>query len=150
MINFHRRCFRLLLSYMKISLVLGFLLAVSISLPEAKAAAPTFSVLATLGASPNGYTPNTAILGSDGNIYGTTVSGGTSGEGTVYKLSTTGSLTTLYSFTGTSDGGAPAGPLVEGTDGNYYGTTTKPEAPASRAPFFASPRWHVDDASRLQ
>ena len=84
----------------------------------------TFSVLTKLGVSPNGFTPNTAIQGSDGNIYGTTTSGGASGDGTVYELTTGGTLNTLYSFTGASDGSAPAGPLVEGTDGNYYGTTS--------------------------
>ena len=84
----------------------------------------TFSVLTKLGESPNGFAPNTAIQGSDGNIYGTTASGGTAADGTVYELTTGGTLTTLHSFTGASDGSAPAGPLVEGTDGNFYGTTS--------------------------
>ncbi len=110
---------------MKISLLFGFLLAVLISLPDGKAVTPTFSVLATLGSSPNGYTPNTAIQGSDGNIYGTTSKGGSSDNGTIYKLSTTGLLTTLYTFTGGNDGSAPMGPLAVGTDGNFYGTATE-------------------------
>ena len=48
------------------------------------------------------------MQGSDGNFYGTTEGGGTyGGDGTVFKISTNGALTTLYSFTGTNDGGYP-------------------------------------------
>jgi len=69
------------------------------------------------------------VLGTDGDLYGTTSSGGvtggacTSGCGTVFKITTEGALTTLYSFTGYSDGSGPAG-LVQGADGNFYGTTS--------------------------
>ena len=48
------------------------------------------------------------VQGSDGNFYGTTADGGTNGDyGTVFKISTTGALTTLYSFTGGKDGADP-------------------------------------------
>ena len=48
------------------------------------------------------------VQGSDGNFYGTTVRGGTNNNaGTVFKISATGALTTLYSFTGGKDGGSP-------------------------------------------
>ena len=43
--------------------------------------------------------------------------------GTVFEISTNGALTTLYSFTGGNDGGSPYGDLVQGSDGNFYGTT---------------------------
>src|SRR5207249_7576072 len=60
-----------------------------------------------------------------GNFYGTTYSGGTNGsQGTVFKISATGALTTLYSFTGGNDGGDPQAGLVQGSDGNFYGTTS--------------------------
>ena len=67
------------------------------------------------------------ILATDGNFYGTTYSGGTSnycvgGCGTVFKMTPSGSLTTLHSFSGTDGYSVYAG-LVEGTDGNLYGTT---------------------------
>jgi uncharacterized repeat protein (TIGR03803 family) len=71
------------------------------------------------------------VQGSDGNFYGTTFNGGRSkcanGCGTVFKVSPSGQLTTLYSFCsldGCTDGGAPEAGLVQGTDGNFYGTTT--------------------------
>jgi len=72
----------------------------------------------------DGAGPNGLVQGSDGNFYGTTGSGGTSGNGTVFKISTTGALTSLYSFTGGNDGGIPAAALVQGSDGNFYGTTS--------------------------
>jgi len=63
------------------------------------------------------------VRGSDGNFYGTTSGGGTNGRGTVFQFSTKGSLTSLYSFTGGSDGAFPMDTLVQGRDGNFYGTT---------------------------
>ena len=69
------------------------------------------------------------MQGSDGNFYGTTVSGGAYtnhfgyGNGTVFRFSTNGLLTNLYSFTGTNDGQFPQARLARGSDGNFYGTT---------------------------
>jgi uncharacterized repeat protein (TIGR03803 family) len=64
------------------------------------------------------------VQGSDGNFYGTTAWGGTHFRGTAFKIDTTGNLTTLHSFSGSpSDGANPAAALVQGTDGNFYGTT---------------------------
>jgi uncharacterized repeat protein (TIGR03803 family) len=63
-------------------------------------------------------------LGNDGNFYGTTFETGAGGAGTVFKITPSGTLTTLYSFTGGSDGGTPYAPPIEGIDGNFYGTTT--------------------------
>jgi len=61
-------------------------------------------------------------LGTDGNFYGTTYEGGTSGAGTVFKVTSSGKITTLYSFSGFNCC-AYAAP-IEGLDGNYYGTTS--------------------------
>jgi uncharacterized repeat protein (TIGR03803 family) len=61
------------------------------------------------------------VQGRDGNLYGTTSSGGANNLGTVFKISN-GVLTRLYSFDGTN-GAAPYAALVQGTDGNLYGTT---------------------------
>lgn len=63
------------------------------------------------------------VLGSDGNFYSTTEYGGTNGDGTVFRISTNGDLTSLYSFTGSSDGYAPGGGLARGSDSTFYGTT---------------------------
>ena len=66
------------------------------------------------------------VQGSDGNFYGTTVFGGADcldlGCGTVFQITPSGTLTTLYNFAG-SDGVAPYAGLVQGSDGNFYGTT---------------------------
>jgi uncharacterized repeat protein (TIGR03803 family) len=68
------------------------------------------------------------VLGSDGNFYGTTQLGGSNFGGTVFRMAQDGTLTTLYSFCKDpgqcSDGSYPAGALVEGEDGNFYGTTS--------------------------
>ena len=103
---------------------------------SAVSGAVTFSVLAKLGAQPNGYTPSVLVVGSDHNFYGTTQYGGTSGDGTVFKLTPSGTLTTLYSFTGGNDGANPMGPLVVGTDGNLYGTTGEYSTPTGAGTFF--------------
>ena len=58
-----------------------------------------------------------------GNFYGTTQFGGTSGQGVVFKLDSSGKETVLYSFTGGTDGGIPIGRLVGG-GGNFYGITS--------------------------
>jgi uncharacterized repeat protein (TIGR03803 family) len=74
------------------------------------------------GAGPSGA----LTLGRDGNFYGVCSAGGSnqySQYGTVFKITTAGSLTPLYSFTGTNDGVYPQGPLTLGADGNFYGTT---------------------------
>jgi len=66
--------------------------------------------------------PEILAQGRDGNLYGTLDSGGTSGMGTVFKMTPSGSITTLHNFSG-ADGQNPDGGLVLGTDGNFYGTT---------------------------
>jgi uncharacterized repeat protein (TIGR03803 family) len=72
----------------------------------------------------DGANPNAGLAeGSDGNFYGTTVLGGRNGVGTVFKISTNGVLTTLHIFGGGNDGCYPYAGLVEGSDGNFYGTT---------------------------
>ncbi len=62
--------------------------------------------------------------GTDGNLYGTTESGGANGDGTVFQLTVTGTLNTIHAFTSGTDGGNPYAALVEGADGNLYGTTS--------------------------
>ena len=61
---------------------------------------------------------------SDGNLYGTAVDGGTNGDGTIFRFTTNGVLTPLYSFTDGHDGADPRGGLVQAGDGKLYGTTS--------------------------
>jgi len=76
------------------------------------------------GGSTDGATPYARLIqGTDGNFYGTTVSGGTSNAGTVFQLTPAGTLTVLYAFTGGPDGATPYAGLIQATDGNFYGTT---------------------------
>ncbi|PYX30259.1 MAG: hypothetical protein DMG77_10080 [Acidobacteria bacterium] len=64
------------------------------------------------------------VQANDGNLYGTTYVGGANNQGTVYKITTSGTYTLLYSFhdVGGSDGINPWTGLASGTDGNLYGT----------------------------
>jgi uncharacterized repeat protein (TIGR03803 family) len=75
----------------------------------------------------DGDEPNGGLSqATDGNFYGTTQVDGVNGYGTVYKITSGGTLTTLYNFCVSSscpDGSFPEDPLVQGTDGNLYGTT---------------------------
>jgi uncharacterized repeat protein (TIGR03803 family) len=72
---------------------------------------------------PDGQLPfhGKLIMDNAGNLYGTTLTGGLSNQGTVFKLDSAGQLTLLYSFAG-PDGGSPTG-LVRDKKGNLYGTT---------------------------
>jgi uncharacterized repeat protein (TIGR03803 family) len=70
------------------------------------------------------------VQGRDGNLYGMTICGGSTfnsgsesyADGTIFKMTTDGILTTLYSFSG-ADGIYPVGSLLEGQDGDFYGVT---------------------------
>jgi uncharacterized repeat protein (TIGR03803 family) len=84
------------------------------------------------GTNSDGANPFTAMVqGSDGNLYGTTSSGGdgacAGGCGSVFRITTAGVESTLYLFAPSASTGAqPPGPsaLIQGTDGNFYGTTS--------------------------
>jgi len=81
---------------------------------------------------PDGWYPFANMIATDdGTLYGVTYHGGSSFDpdnpwgsgGTIFRIAANGTFTTLHSFTGT-DGLSPAGGLVRGSDGNFYGTTT--------------------------
>jgi uncharacterized repeat protein (TIGR03803 family) len=78
----------------------------------------------SLSSCQDGANPYAGLVeGSDGNFYGTTSALGTGSQGTVFKITSGGQLTTLYTFEG-MDGAAPFGQLIQATDGNFYGTTS--------------------------
>jgi len=88
-----------------------------------------YTILRSFGGSPDGAYPMSPLMqGSDGLLYGTTHSGGTTNSaGTVFSLSTNGtSFALLHSFIGVAgDARLPCGDLVEGSDGALYGTSER-------------------------
>jgi uncharacterized repeat protein (TIGR03803 family) len=85
------------------------------------------------------------VQGTDGNFYGTTSYGGAYGDcnaggcGTVFKITPSGALTTLYNFcsqggSDCTDGAAPAAALIQATNGKFYGTTVAGGANDSCSP----------------
>src|ERR1019366_4203300 len=100
------------------------LFVVAVALVRFTRARPSSVPLYSFSGGSDGSTPIAGLVqGTDGNFYGTTVGGGLS-CGTVYKITSGGSLTTLYSFScGGSDGSTPYAGLVQGSDGDFYGTT---------------------------
>jgi uncharacterized repeat protein (TIGR03803 family) len=101
-----------------------FLFATAIGL-----SAQTFTTLLNFDGSNGGLPEQMSLIqGVDGNFYGTTFGGGNYacvyGCGTVFNISSTGTLTTLHDFAGyPGDGFYPYGGVVLATDGNFYGTT---------------------------
>ena len=74
------------------------------------------------GHTTNGYNPSGGlVLARDGCFYGVTVSGGPGGDGTVFKITTNGALTTLGSFGGNTGAVYPIGRLLQAADGSFYG-----------------------------
>jgi uncharacterized repeat protein (TIGR03803 family) len=85
-----------------------------------------YSVVYTFKGSPNdGAYPAVGLIQySSGNLYGITSGGGSSGNGTIFKVDSSGHETVLYSFAGGSgDGANPVGNLVTDSSGNLYGVT---------------------------
>jgi uncharacterized repeat protein (TIGR03803 family) len=96
--------------------------------------AGTLTTLHSFSGSDGSYPVGPMMQASNGNLYGTTSEGGSSatcpsngfeGCGTIFQITPSGTLTTLHVFDG-SDGALPGygGTLIEGTDGNLYGTST--------------------------
>ena len=82
---------------------------------------------------PDGADAVGLTLGSDGNFYGVATEGGPTssqptnnpGYGTIFKMTPEGAFSLIYAFTGgAADGGQPTRPLVQASDGNFYGTTS--------------------------
>jgi uncharacterized repeat protein (TIGR03803 family) len=101
--------------------------------PICLAEANSFSTIFTFP--PGKLQASKLIQGSDGNFYGTTRMGGAHFKGSIFKVTPAGVVTSLYDFTGHSNGAFPSGGVVEGLDGNFYGSTTS-DLPASSGTIF--------------
>jgi uncharacterized repeat protein (TIGR03803 family) len=78
----------------------------------------------SFGALPDGQNPYAdLIVGSDGNFYGTTIDGGATNNGAVFKLTPDGTETIIHSFDYAVDGGYPLADLYQDGSGNFFGTT---------------------------
>jgi len=106
--------------------------AIVLALPifPARAATQSYTVLHRFGdgsVANDGISPQAGLIqGSDGYFYGTTSNGGSANNGTVFKMTPTGAVTILHSFSDGSvanDGISPQAALIQGSDGNFYGTT---------------------------
>lgn len=107
----------------------GLTLALTLSLAAAPvrpagAQSITFTNLHSFSGSEGTSVQSGLIQGRDGDFYGTTYAGGASNNGTIFKITPGGTLTVLHSFAGgPTEGLWPMTGLVQGSDGNFYGTT---------------------------
>jgi uncharacterized repeat protein (TIGR03803 family) len=104
-----------------------FGLSIFCAFAVASSSAQTLTTLASFN-STNGANPyfGPLVQGKNGSFYGTTFNGGANGQGSVFSVSPTGQLTTLYDFcpqTNCVDGANPEAGLILASDGNFYGTT---------------------------
>jgi len=103
-----------------VALVVVLMLATSAIVP---AQAQTFTVLYNFKGSPDGANPYAGLLqDTAGNLYGTTTVGGSSNDGTVFKVDTSGTETVLHAFSG-ADGISPYAGVIMDAKGNLYGTS---------------------------
>jgi len=89
----------------------------------------TLTVLHQFRGNPDGGQPSSLMQASDGNFYGGTINGGPnicngySSCGILFRVTPQGTKTTIFEFDGGLDGQTPIAPLLEASDGNFYGTT---------------------------
>jgi uncharacterized repeat protein (TIGR03803 family) len=84
-----------------------------------------YSVVKTFETNTQGHNPyGNLIVGTDGALYGTMNDGGAYNAGTIFKITTDGTVTVLRQLTKATDGANPKGSLVQGTDGALYGTAS--------------------------
>jgi uncharacterized repeat protein (TIGR03803 family) len=110
--------------YKAFSLSVTFLSLVAL-MASSPAHAQTYSssIIHSFSGPPDGMFPFAGlVLGKEGDLYGTTGSGGRHGFGSVYKIGSTGKESVVYSFAGKPDGASP-GVLILGQDGEFYGVT---------------------------
>ncbi len=120
--------------------VLCLLLIVGFQPAEAQTETVLYSFCAQTGC-PDGSNPRAdLVMDTAGNLYGTTLYGGTSGVGAVFELSPSGTETVLHSFAAShTDGHYPYAGLLMDTTGNLYGTAQSGGAKGLGTVFKLSP-----------
>src|SRR3954470_3496223 len=104
--------------------LLGFLLFAAMPIFGVTSALGDFVSLHSLNGVEGAKSYAALVQGSDGDFYGTASEGGFNDFGTVFKVTSAGSLTVLYHFRlQPGNGVVPFGGLIQGGDGNFYGTT---------------------------
>lgn len=104
------------------------------------------------GGSADGSYPRTAVLqSSEGQFYGSTSLGGISDRGTLFRMTSSGTVTLLHSFSGSASGGgyAPAGPLVQGAGSKLYGASSYLVSITPQTYYFCSVFFEVFPAGGL-
>jgi uncharacterized repeat protein (TIGR03803 family) len=113
---------------MKLAVLLFLWAALTVALSAGNASdPPRLHTLYNFDGADGGAPMYALVQGTDGNFYGTATVGGAYASGTVFKITPSGTLTTLYNFGYDyhyTNGGSPAAGLVQGTNGNFYGTAT--------------------------
>ena len=111
-------------SWKQVCAVVAICAAVTFVL-SAGSSAQTFHVMHAFNGT-DGANPYVGLVqGTDGNLYGTTIDGGVNSGGNVFKLTPGGKVTSLYDFCSQPnclDGQYPVTVLIQGADGNFYGT----------------------------
>lgn len=105
----------------------AFAVCVLGAMAPTNSSAQTFKTVASLTGSESPNYLVSLVQGVDGNLYGTSEFGGAYGSGSVFSVTPTGTVTTLYSFCSQPfcpDGAAPYAGLVQAANGDLYGTTT--------------------------
>ena len=69
-----------------------------------------------------GASPNELMFDAQGNLWGTTAYGGAHNDGVIFKITTGGTYTDVYDFTGGMNGAIPYAGLIQDAEGNFYGT----------------------------
>jgi uncharacterized repeat protein (TIGR03803 family) len=87
-------------------------------------AAGAFTALHEFGGSDGGEPVAPLVQGTNGDFYGTTQLGGTDNDGEVFRITSSGAFEVLSSLDGAGDGGNPYSPVVQGKDGDFFGTAS--------------------------
>jgi uncharacterized repeat protein (TIGR03803 family) len=84
----------------------------------------TVTTLHEFAGGTDGYQPLAGlVIATDGTFYGTTSAGGMPNQGTVFQITSDGTIAILHTFAGGAEGAQPFTGLIQATDGNFYGTT---------------------------